>query len=58
MNKSFNEFLKTIDDEEIIHNAPKYISKSSFSDESEKYLYFNLAISKTMLEKYHQWLNS
>lgn len=58
MDKDFNKFLNTIDDEEIIHNAPKYISKSSFSDESEKYLQFSIAISKTMLEKYHQWLNS
>lgn len=58
MDKDFNKFLNTIDDEEIIHTAPKYISKSSFSDESEKYLQFSIAISKTMLEKYHQWLNS
>lgn len=58
LDKNFNEFLNTIDDEEIIHNAPKYISKSSFIDESEKYLHFSIAISKTMLEKYHQWLNS
>lgn len=58
MAKHFDDFLKTIDDEEIIRKAPNYISKSSFSDESEKYLHFSIAISKTMLEKYHQWLNS
>lgn len=58
MAKNFNDFLKTIDDEEILRSAPKYISKSSFSDEGEKYLTFCLATSKTMLEKYHQWLNS
>lgn len=58
MNKNFDDFLNAINDEEIINNAPKYISKSNFSDESEKYLYLNIAISKAMLEKYHKWLNS
>ena len=58
LNKDFADFLNSIDDNEIIKNSTKYISKSNFEDETEKMLYFNLAISKSMLEKYHQWLNS
>ncbi len=58
MNKNFDDFLKTVNDEEILHSCSQYISKSNFNDESEKYLYTTLALSKSLVEKYHQWLNS
>ena len=58
MSKDFNEFLNTIDDKSILENIGQYISKLNFSDDSEKMIYLNLATSKALLDKYHQWLNS
>ena len=58
MSKNFEEFLSTIDENKLILDLPKYVSKRNFSDESEKYLYSSLALSKSLLNQYHQWLNS
>ena len=57
MSKNFDDFLKTIDNENLIKNSTKYLSKSNYIDDSEKQLDFCVAISKSMLEKYHQWIN-
>ena len=59
MTKSFEEFLESIDDNKVIQDFPKFVSKTTnFSDESEKYMYSSLALSKSLLNQYHQWLNS
>lgn len=58
LNKDFNEFINSINNESILHDCVKYLSKSSYNDDSEQQLDFSVAISKSMLEKYHQWLNS
>jgi hypothetical protein len=58
LNKDFNNFLSGIDNKQLILNSTKYLSKSSYSDDSEKQLDFSVAIAKSMLEQYHQWINS
>lgn len=58
MNKDFNTFLSSINNKQLMIDATKYLSNSNYSDDSEKQLDFSVAIAKSMLEQYHQWLNS
>lgn|GEM_PF-5957769 len=58
MDKDFNAFLSSIDNKQLMIDSTKYLSKSNYSDDSEKQLDFSVAIAKSMLKQYHQWLNS
>lgn len=58
MSKNFDDFLKTIDDKELISESANYMTTSIVTDEKEKELLYNVAIQKCLLNKYHQWLNS
>lgn len=58
LNKNFDEFLKTIDDKELIRKAADYMTTAIVTNEKEKELLYNVAIQKSLLNKYHQWLNS
>lgn len=58
MPKSFDDFLNNIDNERLVKNSMKYLSKSNYSDDTEKQIDLSVAISKSMLEQYHKWLNS
>ena len=58
MSKNFNDFLKTIDDKELLKESANYMATSIVTDEEEKELLYNVAIQKCLLDKYHQWLNS
>lgn len=58
MSKNFDDFLKTIDDKELIRESANYMTNSIVTDEEEKELLYNVAIQKCLLNKYNQWLNS
>jgi hypothetical protein len=58
LDKDFNAFLSSIDNKQLMIDSTKYLSKSNYSDDSEKQLDFSVAIAKSMLKQYHQWLNS
>ena len=58
MSKDFNEFLKTIDDETLIQTSSQYFPRKDYTNNSEKQIYFSIAIAKGLLRDYHQWLNS
>lgn len=58
MSKNFDDFLKTIDDKELIRESANYMTTSIVTDEEEKELLYNVAIQKCLLNKYNQWLNS
>lgn len=58
MNKDFNDFLKTINDEELIQTSSQYFPRKNYTDDSEKQIYFSIAIAKGLLREYHQWSNS
>lgn len=58
MSKNFDDFLKTIDDKELIRESANYMTTSIVTDKDEKELLCNVAIQKCLLNKYHQWLNS
>lgn len=58
MSKNFDDFLKTIDDKELIRESTNYMTNSIVTDEEEKELLYNVAIQKCLLNKYNQWLNS
>lgn len=58
MSKNFDDFLKTINDKELIKESANYMTTSIVTDKEEKELLYNVAIQKCLLNKYHQWLNS
>ena len=58
MSKNFDDFLKTIDDRQLLRESANYMTTAIITDEEEKQLLFNVAIQKCLLAKYHKWLNS
>lgn len=68
MSKNFNDFLKTLTEEEIIKMTEKVNDKEivahfsltpeGINDFLTKSTSYNLLINLQLLEKYHNWLHS
>ena len=51
-----NDFLKNINNEELLQTSSQYFPRKTYTDDSEKTINIAISLSKGLIREYNEWL--